>query len=73
MIKLPVCTSVCIVCISDDSLGQTPRSASCFLTTVLTPVSSDLPSPEVMTANLWEPSVLGASLLAVKVQPLFYE
>lgn len=25
MIKLPVCTSVCIVCISDDSPGQTPR------------------------------------------------
>lgn len=25
MIKLPVCTSVCIGCISGDSLGQTPR------------------------------------------------
>lgn len=40
MIKLPVCTSVCLVCISDDFLGQNPRSASCVMTTVPDPWSA---------------------------------
>lgn len=67
--ELPVCTSACRMV----SWGRLLQALPASWPPSRPLVSSDLCCPEMVTMNPQESSVLGATLLAVEIQPLSYE